>query len=84
MLLLLIKRGVFTWLCETSTGTMINYLDKIKDLTSRNDAYYVVDGVSIVGGEELEMDKWGIDIAMTGASKSVCSTSWNITNLCKR
>lgn len=55
---------------ETSTGTMINYLDRIKDLTSRNDAYYVVDGVSIVGGEELQMDKWGIDIAMTGAQKA--------------
>ena len=52
---------------ETSTGTMINYLDKVKDLTSRNDSYYVVDGVSIVGGEELKVDKWGIDIAMTGA-----------------
>lgn len=55
---------------ETSTGTMINYLDRIKDLTSRNDSYYVVDGVSIVGGEELHMDKWGIDIAMTGAQKA--------------
>lgn len=55
---------------ETSTGTMINYLDKIKDLTARNDAFYVVDGVSIVGGEELEMDKWGVDIAMTGAQKT--------------
>ena len=42
---------------ETSTGTMINYLDKVKDLTSRNDSYYVVDGVSIVGGEELKVDK---------------------------
>ncbi|MYB46331.1 MAG: alanine--glyoxylate aminotransferase family protein [Cenarchaeum sp. SB0662_bin_33] len=55
---------------ETSTGTMIKYLDKIKDLTARNDAFYVVDGVSIVGGEELEMDKWGIDMAMTGAQKA--------------
>ena len=55
---------------ETSTGTMLNYLDKIKDLTSRNDSYYVLDGVSIVGGEELHMDKWGIDIAMTGAQKA--------------
>jgi aspartate aminotransferase-like enzyme len=54
---------------ETSTGTMINYLDKVKDLTSRNDSYYVVDGVSIVGGEELKVDKWGVDIAMTGAQK---------------
>jgi aspartate aminotransferase-like enzyme len=55
---------------ETSTGTMIKYLDKIKNLTSRNDSYYVVDGVSIVGGEELDMDKWGIDVAMTGAQKA--------------
>lgn len=55
---------------ETSTGTMISYLDRIKDLTSRNDAFYVVDGVSMVGGETLEMDKWGVDVAMTGAQKT--------------
>ena len=55
---------------ETSTGTMLKYLDRIKDLTSRNDSFYVVDGVSIVGGEELEMDKWGVDVAMTGAQKA--------------
>ncbi|MGQ0772062.1 MAG: pyridoxal-phosphate-dependent aminotransferase family protein [Nitrososphaerota archaeon] len=55
---------------ETSTGTMIKYLDKVKNLTARNDSYYVVDGVSIVGGEELKMDKWGIDVAMTGAQKA--------------
>lgn len=55
---------------ETSTGTMLKYLDRIKDLTSRNDSFYVVDGVSIVGAETLEMDKWGVDIAMTGAQKA--------------
>jgi len=55
---------------ETSTGTMIKYLDRIKDLTSRNDSYYVVDGVSIVGGEYFPMDKWGVDVAMTGAQKA--------------
>ncbi|MBM2851491.1 MAG: septum site-determining protein [Candidatus Nitrosotenuis sp.] len=55
---------------ETSTGTMIKYLDRIKDLTSRNDSYYVVDGVSIVGGEELYVDRWGIDVCMTGAQKA--------------
>lgn len=67
------NRDVKAFYCvwnETSTGTMIKYLDRVKDLTSRNDAYYVVDGVSIVGGEELKMDKWGIDIAMTGAQKA--------------
>ncbi len=55
---------------ETSTGTMLRYLDRVKDLTARNDSFYVVDGVSIVGGEELRMDKWGVDVAMTGAQKA--------------
>lgn len=55
---------------ETSTGTMLRYLDKVRDLTARNDAFYVLDGVSVVGGEELHMDKWGIDVAMTGGQKA--------------
>ena len=66
---------------ETSTGTMLNYLDRIKDLLSRNDTFYVVDGVSIVGGEMLEMDKWGVDIAMTGRAEGVCGASGDISHL---
>ncbi|MGQ0795126.1 MAG: pyridoxal-phosphate-dependent aminotransferase family protein [Nitrosopumilaceae archaeon] len=58
---------------ETSTGTMVKYLDKISSLTSRNDSYYVVDGVSIIGGEELHMDKWSIDVCVTGAQKALAA-----------
>jgi aspartate aminotransferase-like enzyme len=58
---------------ETSTGTMVKYLDKISKLTSRNDSYFVVDGVSILGGEELHMDKWGIDVCVTGAQKALAA-----------
>ncbi len=58
---------------ETSTGTMVNYLDKISDLTSRNDAYYVVDSVSLLGGSELPVDKWNIDVCMTGAQKAIAA-----------
>lgn len=58
---------------ETSTGTMVNYLDKVKDLTARNDAFYVVDGVSILGGEEFHMDKWGVDICVAGAQKALAA-----------
>ena len=55
---------------ETSTGTMVNYLNKISSLTSRNDAFFVVDGVSILGGEEFHMDKWGVDVCVTGSQKA--------------
>lgn len=58
---------------ETSTGTMVNYLDRISDLTSRNDAMYVVDSVSILGGVDLPVDKWNIDVCMTGAQKAIAA-----------
>ncbi len=58
---------------ETSTGTMVKYLDKVSSLTARNDSFFVVDGVSIVGGEELHMDKWGIDVCVTGAQKALAA-----------
>ena len=58
---------------ETSTGTMVNYLDKIPDLISRNDAFYVVDSVSILGGIELPVDKWNVDVCMTGSQKALAA-----------
>jgi len=58
---------------ETSTGTMVNYLDRVSDLTSRNDAFYVVDSVSLLGGAPLPVDKWNIDVCMTGAQKAIAA-----------
>ena len=58
---------------ETSTGTMVNYLDRVSDLTSRNDAFYVVDSVSLLGGSQLPVDKWNIDVCMTGAQKAIAA-----------
>ncbi len=58
---------------ETSTGTMVNYLDKISDLTSRNDAFYITDSVSLLGGVDLPVDKWNIDVCMTGAQKALAA-----------
>ena len=58
---------------ETSTGTMVNYLDRISDLTSRNDAFFIVDSVSLLGGTELPVDKWNIDVCMTGAQKAIAA-----------
>jgi aspartate aminotransferase-like enzyme len=58
---------------ETSTGTMVNYLDKVSDLTSRNDAFYVVDSVSLLGGADLQVDKWNIDVCLTGSQKAIAA-----------
>ena len=58
---------------ETSTGTMVSYLDRVADLTARNDAFYVVDSVSLLGGAPLRVDKWKIDVCMTGAQKAIAA-----------
>jgi len=58
---------------ETSTGTMVNYLNKVSDLTSRNDAFFVVDSVSLLGGAQLPVDKWNIDVCLTGAQKALAA-----------
>ena len=58
---------------ETSTGTQVKYLDKIPELTSRNDSFYVVDSVSLLGGAELPVDKWSVDVCMTGAQKAIAA-----------
>ncbi len=58
---------------ETSTGTMVNYLDKVSDLTSRNDTFYVVDSVSLLGAVELPVDKWNIDVCLTGSQKALAA-----------
>ena len=58
---------------ETSTGTQIKYLDKIHELTSRNNSYYVVDSVSLLGGVELPVDKWNIDVCTTGSQKAIAA-----------
>ncbi|MCS7141709.1 MAG: aminotransferase class V-fold PLP-dependent enzyme [Candidatus Nitrosocaldus sp.] len=38
---------------ETSTGTRITWLDRVKNLLSRDDSYFVVDAVSNLGGDDL-------------------------------
>ena len=58
---------------ETSTGTQVKYLDKISKLTSRNDSYFIVDAVSILGGEELPVDKWGVDICIAAGQKAMAA-----------
>ena len=58
---------------ETSTGTQIKYLDKISNLTSRNNCYYIVDSVSLLGGSYLPVDKWNIDVCVTGSQKAIAA-----------
>jgi aspartate aminotransferase-like enzyme len=58
---------------ETSTGTTIRYMDKLGQLASRKGAYFIADAVSILGGDELPVDKWNVDICVTASQKALAA-----------
>ncbi len=61
---------VFTQLFETSTGTAYD-IESIAKICKRYDVLFVVDAISSLGIVPLEMDKWGVDVAITGSQKAL-------------
>ena len=57
---------------ETSTG-LINPVAEVGELAAEHDAYFVVDGVTSIGGDAFYIDEWGVDIAITDAQKALAS-----------
>ena len=53
---------------ETSTGVM-NPVAEIGDLLKGNEALYLVDSVTSLGGIPVETDNWGIDALYSGTQK---------------
>jgi len=48
-------------------------MDKIGQLCSSHGAFFVADAVSILGGDELPVDKWNIDICVTASQKGLAA-----------
>ncbi len=57
---------------ETSTG-VANPIKEIGKIMQDYDALYVVDTVSSLGGDEVDVDGYGIDICVTGSQKCLAA-----------
>lgn len=55
---------------ETST-TVLHPMREIAELTANTDILLIVDGITAVGATEVPMDRWGIDILITGSQKAL-------------
>lgn len=53
---------------ETSTG-LANPVREVARVCSEHDAILIVDGVSSVGGMDIKVDEWGVDVCVTAAQK---------------
>jgi aspartate aminotransferase-like enzyme len=58
---------------ETSTGTTLRYLEKLGEICSKYGSLFIVDAVSILGGDELPVDRWGIDVCVTASQKALAA-----------
>ena len=56
---------------ETSTGVTVRDLPKMAEIARENDALLMADSISILGGDYLPVDKWSIDLCVTGAQKCI-------------
>lgn len=57
---------------ETSAGIM-NPAKEVGKLARKYDALFIMDGVTSIGGDVVEVDKWGIDIAIVGSQKCLAA-----------
>lgn len=53
---------------ETSAGIK-NPAEEIGKLCRKHDALFIMDGITSIAGDTVEVDKWGVDIAITGSQK---------------
>ena len=66
--------GQFKVMTITHVDTSTAVLAPVKELAAiaqKHGALVVVDGVCSVGGEALEMDAWGVDVAFTASQKAL-------------
>ncbi|MEG2354045.1 MAG: alanine--glyoxylate aminotransferase family protein [Clostridium sp.] len=56
--------------CETPSG-ITNPIKNICKLLSKYNILTIVDAVSSIGGEEIYVDKWNIDVALGGSQKCI-------------
>jgi aspartate aminotransferase-like enzyme len=63
-------RGVLVQASETST-TAVHPIDQLATVTQRRDVLLVVDGITAVGVYDIPMDRWGVDVLITGSQKAL-------------
>jgi aspartate aminotransferase-like enzyme len=61
-------KGVTLCHNETSTG-LTNPAAEIGILAEKHGALFIMDGITSIGGLEVKLDEWGVDVAIMGSQK---------------
>ena len=63
-------KAVYATLCETSTG-VLHDIKALARLTQVRPTLLIVDAVSGLGADDLQMDNWGVDVVVSCAQKGL-------------
>ena len=63
-------QAVYATLCETSTG-VLHDIEALAHLTRTRPTLLVVDAVSGLGADDLQMDNWGVDVVVSCTQKGL-------------
>ena len=63
-------KSVFATLCETSTGALHD-IEALAGITQHTKTLLVVDAVSALGADDLQMDNWGVDVVVSCSQKGL-------------
>lgn len=63
-------KAVFATLCETSTG-VLHDIEALARLTRIRPTLLVVDAVSALGADDLQMDNWDVDVVVSCSQKGL-------------
>jgi aspartate aminotransferase-like enzyme len=58
---------------ETSTGVAAPYVEEATKLCRDHGAFAVIDAISSLGGYAIPVDKWGVDLCITGSQKCIAA-----------
>jgi len=58
---------------ETSTGVAAPYVEEATKLATDHGAFAVVDAISSLGGYAIPVDRWGVDMCITGSQKCIAA-----------
>ena len=63
-------QAVYATLCETSTGALHD-IEALAGITKNTPTLLVVDAVSALGADDLQMDNWGVDVVVSCSQKGL-------------
>jgi aspartate aminotransferase-like enzyme len=58
---------------ETSTGVAVPYLEEASRIAREHGALAVIDAISSLGGYSIPVDRWGVDMCITGSQKCIAA-----------